>query len=354
MRVLLVSPLPPPTGGIATWSLKFLEYCRNNNINVVTINTAIIGKRGKFYGSKRNPFTEIYRLVKIIRLTLKTIKKKEISIAHVNSSCSKLGIFKDYLIIKILSKKKIPIIFQCHCNICDQINNNTIQKFFLKRICKKVKLVMTLNMDSLNYIKEMGIINCKIFPNFIDDDFLIDIPKKVNEKINKVVYVGHVSIEKGVQEILWTAERFKDIEFILLGSIHYGIDVVQIPNNVKFLGNKKHEEIIYYLDQADVFVFPSYSEGFSLALLEAMSRGLPIIATDVGNNKELLENKIGKGGIIIDPRDKFALYNAMISIKDKEIRKNFSLFNYNISKKYVKSKVLGDLIVIYNTIIEMR
>ena len=96
--------------------------------------------------------------------------------------------------------------------------------------------------------------------------------------------------------------------------------MVQIPNNVKFLGNKKHEEIIYYLDQADVFVFPSYSEGFSLALLEAMSRGLPIIVTDVGNNKELLENKIGKGGIIIDPRDKFALYNAMISIKEMCIR----------------------------------
>ena len=354
MRILLVSPLPPPTGGIATWSLKFLEYCQNNNINVVTINTAIIGKRGKSYGSKRNPFTEIYRLVKIIRSIIKIIKKNEISVAHVNSSCSKLGIFKDYLIVNKLAKKKLPIIFQCHCNIRDQINNNIIQKFFLKRICKKVNLVMTLNIDSLNYIKEMGIINYKIFPNFIDDDFLISAPKKINEKISKVVYVGHVSIEKGVQEIFWTAERFKDIQFILLGSIHHGIDTVRIPNNVQLLGNKKHEEIIHYLDLADVFIFPSYSEGFSLALLEAMSRGLPIIATDVGNNKELLENKGGKGGIIISSRNKLALYNAMILIKDKEIRKKFSLFNYRNSKKYAKSIVLGNLITIYNTIIERR
>ena len=51
-----------------------------------------------------------------------------------------------------------------------------------------------------------------------------------------------------------------------------------------------------YLDKADVFLFPSYTEGFSISLTEAMASGLPCIASDVGANQDMLENH---GGILI-------------------------------------------------------
>jgi glycosyltransferase involved in cell wall biosynthesis len=61
----------------------------------------------------------------------------------------------------------------------------------------------------------------------------------------------------------------------------------------------------------DVFVLPSEIEGFSLALLEAMARGLPCIATDAGGNREAL----GDGaGIVVPSRDPDALAKALISV----------------------------------------
>ena len=63
----------------------------------------------------------------------------------------------------------------------------------------------------------------------------------------------------------------------------------------------------------DVFVLPSEIEGFSLALIEAMARGLPCIASDAGGNREALD---GGCGILIPPRDPAALAKALASILD--------------------------------------
>src|SRR5206468_649823 len=52
-----------------------------------------------------------------------------------------------------------------------------------------------------------------------------------------------------------------------------------------------HEQISRYLKQCDAFVFPTLSEGFSLALVEAMAAGLPIVTTRVGAAPDILENE---------------------------------------------------------------
>jgi glycosyltransferase involved in cell wall biosynthesis len=63
------------------------------------------------------------------------------------------------------------------------------------------------------------------------------------------------------------------------------------------------------LDEADVFVLPSYAEGFPNALLEAMARGLPAICTDVGGVSDSLHHEIN--GFLIPPRNVDALVEAM-------------------------------------------
>jgi glycosyltransferase involved in cell wall biosynthesis len=61
----------------------------------------------------------------------------------------------------------------------------------------------------------------------------------------------------------------------------------------------------------DVFVLPSEIEGFSLALLEAMARGLPCIATDVGGNREALSDG---AGVLVPARNPEALAKALASV----------------------------------------
>jgi glycosyltransferase involved in cell wall biosynthesis len=80
-----------------------------------------------------------------------------------------------------------------------------------------------------------------------------------------------------------------------------------LAGEVHFLGPRR--DVPDLLKAMDIFVLPSYSEGVSLALLEAMAAGLPVIATEVGGLPEVVEHE--KTGLLIPPRDVEALAGAL-------------------------------------------
>jgi glycosyltransferase involved in cell wall biosynthesis len=73
-------------------------------------------------------------------------------------------------------------------------------------------------------------------------------------------------------------------------------------------------DVPHVLRTFDVFVLPSLAEGISNTILEAMATGLPVIATNVGGNAELIEN--GRTGILVAPEDVEALATAMLRYAD--------------------------------------
>ena len=66
MRVLLLSPLPPPSGGIARWTERYLEWC-NGKHDVAVVNTALQGERAGEAGKQRKLTDEIKRALYVIR-----------------------------------------------------------------------------------------------------------------------------------------------------------------------------------------------------------------------------------------------------------------------------------------------
>jgi len=80
-----------------------------------------------------------------------------------------------------------------------------------------------------------------------------------------------------------------------------------LAGEVHFLGPRR--DVPDLLTAMDIFVLPSYSEGVSLALLEAMAAGLPVIATAVGGTPEVVTD--GENGLLIPPRDAEALARAL-------------------------------------------
>ena len=67
--------------------------------------------------------------------------------------------------------------------------------------------------------------------------------------------------------------------------------------NLQLLGYRT--DIIELLNAADIFAFPSFREGLSVALMEAMASGLPCVVSNIRGNTDLIEN--GKGGFLCDP-----------------------------------------------------
>ncbi len=78
------------------------------------------------------------------------------------------------------------------------------------------------------------------------------------------------------------------------------------------------DDVRPFLDAADLFVLSSTSEGIAITLLEAMAASLPVAATDVGGNREVVAS--GATGLLVKPRDPIALAQAMITILSDPVR----------------------------------
>jgi glycosyltransferase involved in cell wall biosynthesis len=131
-------------------------------------------------------------------------------------------------------------------------------------------------------------------------------------------FIGRIAREKGMGELVTAFERLQkqySIKLILVGTFekHYGVldpEVVQtIENNPDILFLGRFDDVRPYYALSDVFVFPTYREGFPNALLEAGAMQLPCIATDINGCNEIIQHE--KNGLLIPPKDTEALYEAM-------------------------------------------
>lgn len=343
MNILLVSPLPPPSGGMATWTVQYLNDSKNKN-TVYTVNTAFIGKRALHRGGKMNVFSEGMRLYAILRMYCRILKKKSIDVIHINSSCTKTGILRDVLCV--ILGRKYPIVFQCHCNIQDQLCGNIANRVG-KYIFNRVDYVLVLNKKSFSFVQKQAKVNIKMIPNGINRE-LISGSFEVKEDLKNIIYVGHVKRKKGICEILEAAQKTKDVIFHLVGPVNDEIEVMSIPQNVICHGRQEHKKVIEMMKKADAFLFPSYTEGFSMVMLEAMAVGLPIIASDVGANLDMLESK---GGIIINPMSSDEIVQAITSIRNKEIRLKMSEWNLRkVEESYRNDVVFKSIQEVYHEI----
>lgn len=342
MRVLLISPLPPPVGGIATWTVKYKQYCEARDIECIIVNNAVRGARREKASAEFSWKDEIIRTARVLYDLLRKLICEKPDVVHLNTSCSRWGVLRDYLCAKIASLASVPVVTQCHCNIQDQLRGKLAVRAF-EKLVRISKQVITLNRFSEEYVSHIASRKVVTIPNFTEEDGIYS-ERQIHESIDKVVFVGHVQPTKGIKEIIKAAEKLPDIRFILIGPVSEEIDALEKKDNVILLGNQSHEQVLQHLKEADVFLFPSYTEGFANALLEAMASGLPVIATDVGANKEMLEEQ---GGVLIPIKDSNAIVDAIHGL-DKERRTAMSEYNtHKVRMCYLRDAVMERIFETY-------
>ena len=346
MKVLMIAPLPPPSGGIASWTVRYKDYCKDSNLSLEIVNTAMIGNRSTTETNKRNYFDEILRTRKIFRDLKTKLKSFKPEVIHFNTSCSKFGVIRDALCIRY-SKKIVPIITHCRCNIEDQLHGR-ISLWAFRYIIKSSKKVIVLNEDSKKYVDSLCLNKSVFIPNFVNEKMLTQ-DHNINESIKTIVTVGHVEYTKGLNELICAANALPLYSFVLVGAICEDLSKVEIPDNMNLTGRVDIEAVKKYLDAADVFLFPSKTEGFSNALLEAMARGLPVIASDVGANKAMIEDK---GGVIIENCDVHSIKKAISIIATQASRRKASEWNINkVKEEYMIDNVMNKYINLYKEVI---
>lgn len=207
---------------------------------------------------------------------------------------------------------------------------------------KGIKLTQYFLAPS-NFVAD-GLLTCGVDKTCVEIipygcNFKIKKKEKLNvERRVRFIYVGQVTYRKGVHHLL---EAFSNIDVD-----GFSLDIVGeiLPNsklynqykkhsNIKFWGNVSHSKVEELLNLSDIFVFPSLADSFSLAVLEAMSCGLPVICSKNAGACDLIIKE--NCGEIINPYDKKELENKLICLAfDIERRELYSHNATNGAKKY--------------------
>lgn len=194
----------------------------------------------------------------------------------------------------------------------------------------------------------------KVVYNGVADSFKPPSPKKNSGEFEFLI-ASRLVTDKGLGEAItafkWLSKDFRNIRLTILGTgpeEEKFKELARGDENIRFLGYKT--DPLNYMGNCDVFLQPTYHEGFSVALVEASMLGLPIITTSVGGNVEIIKNK--KTGLLVAPKDTDALYDAMLILsKDKSLRQKLAkAARKNYEDNYIFSKIVNkDFIPLYSS-----
>ena len=346
MRVLLVSPLPPPMGGIATLTERMLDKMPSSEIQIECVNVAHKVNKNN---NRITKYSKFEPAIILLRSTLSVFWKcltKHCDIIHINSS-SGGGTLRDYVIQRIAKTFKIPVVLHYHCNLEDAVRNSGIANKYLKKSLGMASEIIVLNKSSQVFVKNNGY-SAIVVPNGIPEKSVSE-GHDIKETVHKVAFTGRVSKAKGCLELYSCAKANPQVDFYLAGLIDEELgEKLGSLGNIKLLGSLPHNEVIDLLDSSDVFMFPTYTEGFSVSLLEAMARGVPCITTNVGANLDMIENK---GGIVVESKNAEALKTAMNEILPSNVRDKMSEWNLKkVRAEYTEEKMINTFMSIYKKI----
>ena len=225
----------------------------------------------------------------------------------------------------------IKVIFSSHGYLDDWSMSHSVlkKKFFYFLVLKKLFLRSYIFFSNIGEYQDskskFSYADKFVIPNGINlDIFNKTYKKKIFEK-KKIIYFGRIHEKKGIEILLSAIKElpkdfFEKYTFEITGpgetSYTSKIDRIiknyAIDNYVRMLSPKKGKEKIEYLQDADVFVLPSYEEGDSIALKEAMSAKNAVIISEQCRLNLVQEENAG----FIIKTEKESLKNALLKLND--------------------------------------
>lgn len=250
------------------------------------------------------------------------------------------------------------------------------RKFFLHRICKKISLPDIIHLHGSEFqawydectiekqkqirlfLRECGAIIvlgekwCEkikaIEPqaNIVIINNTVKIPQETvawDDTCLKVLFLGVLIKRKGVSDLLKAFRMLKDqrnlthVRCVIGGTgeemenLSRLAEELEIREYIDFLGWIDGTQKEMALKNSQILVLPSYNEGLPIAVLEGMSYGMPIIATNVGDMAEAVHDNVN--GYLIEPGDITHLAECLLKMLDKERYLDFSKESKRIAKE---------------------
>lgn len=224
-----------------------------------------------------------------------------------------------------------PVSYLRHKKVLKKSNNIIFvtENYLQNRYKKNYKSYNTVNISNVNLPRNTE----------FDINHRIRTENLTRKSIIKIATIGSYSsrykgIDTGIKTISELVSKGYNAHLYILGSGNketYKKLIIKkkLENHIHYVAPiKGGKEVLNWLDDFDFYIHPSLTEGLPRALIEAMSRGLPVVATNVGGIPELLDNNM---------QIKIKDYNSMVNIII-ELINDVDKYNYQVLRNYNKSK----------------
>jgi len=305
-------------------STQFRERLKRKDVQIIDLK--------KKDGQDWRSFIRFYRI----------LKQHKVDIIHTRNLAA-----IEYQVPAFLAGVKYRVHSEHGWDTFDPEGNNKKYQYLRRLLSPLIKVFIPLSLHLQSYLVEkVKIPKYKIQRICNGVDITKFYPKKVKQLVpdcplpfdERNVYIGTVGRMHGVKDqiTLVTAfimlmqvhqELMGQVYLVLVGDGPLRQEAIELLEKHQLLQYAwlpgEREDIANIMRSLDIFVLPSQAEGISNTILEAMATGLPVIATAVGGNTELV--KQGETGLLVPSSDPDAMAQAMLSLlNDKEKRQQLS------------------------------
>ena len=232
------------------------------------------------------------------------------------------------------------------------------------KLLERTDMLTTVSRHVAQELQEYGVNpnEVTVIGNGVDEKMFTPVQNKTEDRY--ILYTGRLGYRKGLFDLIecgkYICKEYPDVSFVIPGKgilqskLQERVEELSLGDRFKFLGYVRKEELIRLYQSATVYVIPSHYEGLPTTLLEAMSCGLPVVATAVSGNLEVISS--GENGILIPPKSPKEMADAIsMLLDDKEMRKKLGKnARETIKKRFTWDIISDNVLRCYDSIITQR
>ncbi|MCL8012096.1 glycosyltransferase family 4 protein [Streptomyces sp. AS02] len=324
-RILQITPYyPPQLGGVERVAESLAAGLgRRHDVRVVT---TTIGARTvpRFLRTagvtvRRHRAVEFAHTPLAPGLLVSLLREPRTSILHLHAAQAGLP----ELVALVARARRQPFVFHFHLDVDASGRLGRLlplyKKHALGRVLRAAAAVIVLTEAQSSFVRDAyGVRAERVFivPNGVDRAYFMA-AREITHRPLRLLFVGRLSVQKNIGRLLDAMSLVRQpVELRIVGDGEQRelleARVARLGlTNVTFAGRRLGPDLVRSYADVDMFVLPSDKEGMSLAALEAMAAALPIVATAVPGNTELLDGV----GLLADP-DPVALAAAISAVAD--------------------------------------